>query len=412
MFKKTISLALSIVLVTTMSFASLADVKNEKNKLSNLEKKERKLVEQKKDLKKKKKDAQEYIANVDKQIGDVAKDIYKTQGQLKKVDKKIVKTKKKLNKAKKSIKIQTRDMTKRIQYMYENGSSEILDMLLNSKGISDFLSKAEYITELSEYDRKMLNKLKETKNAIKKSKEVLETSKIQLDGLQEEQKNRQTTLKKLSASKKAELKDYSKLLKNKEADSNKITEEIAAQKSAIAAAEAAEEARQRQIAQEAARQSDAINKKNNAAYKKHGKNGGGSYNQGVSGGGWTWPCPGHTSVSSGFGTRKDPFGGGGSYMHNGIDIPAPAGTPIVAASSGTVAWSSYSTTAGNWIGISHGNGVVSVYMHMSSRIAVAGQHVNKGQTIGLVGTTGSSTGNHLHFGVQLNGSYVNPLGYV
>ena len=84
----------------------------------------------------------------------------------------------------------------------------------------------------------------------------------------------------------------------------------------------------------------------------------------------------------------------------------------MAASAGTVAWSSFSSTAGNWIGISHGNGVVSVYMHMSARIAKAGQHVNKGQTIGLVGTTGSSTGNHLHFGVQKNGAYVNPHNYV
>ena len=84
----------------------------------------------------------------------------------------------------------------------------------------------------------------------------------------------------------------------------------------------------------------------------------------------------------------------------------------MAAASGTVEWSNMNTTAGNWIGINHGNGVYTVYMHMSVRLVAEGTKVSQGQTIGLVGTTGSSTGNHLHFSVRKNGAYVSPWNYV
>ena len=281
-------------------------------------------------------------------------------------------------------------MAKRIQFMYENGDTEMIDMLLNSDGISDFLNKAEYISELSSYDRQMLNKLKETKNKIAKTKDDLYDEQDNLFALQKKQESEQASLKKLEASKKKELSGYDNLIQNEEASEKEIDAEIRAQQAKIAAAEAAE---------------NNYNKTASRSVKYKGS-------KGVAGGGWTWPCPSSHTITSEFGYRSDPFGGSGGGYHSGIDIGAPSGTPIVAAHSGTVAWSNFSTTAGNWIGISHGNGIVSVYMHMSARIAKAGQHVNKGQTIGLVGTTGSSTGNHLHFGVQKNGSYVNPHNYV
>ena len=121
---------------------------------------------------------------------------------------------------------------------------------------------------------------------------------------------------------------------------------------------------------------------------------------------WTWPVPGHMTISSDYSMRSDPFGSGSTSMHNGIDIPAPSGTKIVAASDGTLAWANYSSTAGNWIGINHGNNVYSVYMHQSSfaKGLKVGQKIRKGQTIGYVGTTGNSTGNHLHFEIRMGGA--------
>lgn len=117
-------------------------------------------------------------------------------------------------------------------------------------------------------------------------------------------------------------------------------------------------------------------------------------------------------VSSWFGPRRDPFGSGRTVLHYGIDIPAASGVPIVASKGGTVTRSEYSGGYGNVVIISHGSGFSTLYAHCSKRVASVGQNVKQGDVIAYVGTTGSSTGNHLHFGVIANGSYVNPDNYL
>ena len=132
----------------------------------------------------------------------------------------------------------------------------------------------------------------------------------------------------------------------------------------------------------------------------------------VSGNGYfTHPCPGMSSQSSYFGEVRQ--GIGDPNPHKGNDYAAPAGTPIYAAAAGTVTIADYSSSAGYWVVINHGNGLVTKYMHMYQRPLVsADQTVQKGQHIGGVGTTGMSTGNHLHFQVELNGEAVNPSNYM
>ena len=388
MLKKNLKIVISLLIVASLSLNFAMFVKSDK--VGNLKKKQEAVSKKKETYKKKKSEAKKYLASVDKQLTDVSTQIYETKNKLGKTQKEIKKTEKRLKAAKESVSVQYQDMKKRIQFMYENGDAQMLDMLLNSKSIGDFLNKAEYISELSTYDRKMFNKLKDTQQKIAKAKSNLKTEQDNLTALQDKQKADQASLKELENSKKKELAGYDDLIKDTEASEKKIADEIAAQQAAVAQAEQAEQ----NYNQQAAKQ---------PKYKG---------SKGRPGGGWTWPCPSSHTITSEYGYRSDPFGGKGGGFHSGIDIGAPAGTPIVAACAGTVAWSSFSSTAGNWIGISHGNGVVSVYMHMSARIAKTGQHVNKGQTIGLVGTTGSSTGNHLHFGVQKNGAYVNPHNYI
>ena len=117
------------------------------------------------------------------------------------------------------------------------------------------------------------------------------------------------------------------------------------------------------------------------------------------------------SYASEFGGREAPLEGA-STSHKGVDIGAATGTPIKAAASGTVVISTYSASAGNYIMINHGGGVYTVYMHMGSLGASVGDEVSQGDTIGTCGSTGNSTGPHLHFGIRINGSYVDPLGYV
>ena len=136
---------------------------------------------------------------------------------------------------------------------------------------------------------------------------------------------------------------------------------------------------------------------------------GGSSNVTV-GSSWLVPCS-YRMVSSPFGFRESPTTGASKY-HQGVDLAAPAGTPIIASRGGTVTVAGYSNSAGYYVTINHGDGFSSIYMHMTNYVVSSGQKVNQGQTIGYVGSTGISTGNHLHFGIAQNGAYVNPCNYV
>ena len=128
-------------------------------------------------------------------------------------------------------------------------------------------------------------------------------------------------------------------------------------------------------------------------------------------GGLIWPLPSSKRITSNFGKRKSPTKGASSN-HEGIDIGAPTGDKVIAAASGEVVIAKYSYSAGNYIMINHGSQLFTVYMHLGKMDVKVGDEVILGQKIGEVGSTGYSTGPHLHFGVRKNGKYVNPLSYV
>ena len=123
-----------------------------------------------------------------------------------------------------------------------------------------------------------------------------------------------------------------------------------------------------------------------------------------------WPLPGRYNLSSLYGSRKHPVTGKANN-HTGIDVPAPSGTPIQACKSGVVTTSTYNNSYGNYVVVSHSDGTSTLYAHMSRRNASKGQTVSQGQVIGYVGTTGSSTGNHLHLEIRVNGSRRDPINY-
>ncbi|MEG1779498.1 MAG: peptidoglycan DD-metalloendopeptidase family protein, partial [Oscillospiraceae bacterium] len=126
---------------------------------------------------------------------------------------------------------------------------------------------------------------------------------------------------------------------------------------------------------------------------------------------YAWPVPGHSRISSKYGMRRHPTTG--VYkLHDGIDIPAPSGTPIIASVGGTVDRAAMQGAWGNCVTVKSGNGIMCRYAHMSRMAVKAGQVVNQGTVLGYVGTTGASTGNHLHFGIYINGSPVNPQSYI
>ena len=152
-----------------------------------------------------------------------------------------------------------------------------------------------------------------------------------------------------------------------------------------------------------------VNTNNSTATNSGTTNQGGSVGTG-GGGGWVRPCS-YTSITSPFGYRTPPTGGASTY-HQGVDLDTGTGWPVVAAKAGTVTIAGWGKAAGNYVQINHHDGFSSIYMHLSSIGVSAGQNVSAGQYIGATGSTGVSTGDHLHFGISLNGVYVNPCSYV
>lgn len=378
-FSKIWGVLISLALVISMSGAQIfADSISELNQQAN------EIESKNEELEAEKAEVQEYIDEIDSKISTAAANLNATNEKLSSTRNKIEKTEKELKEAEESIDVQYEDMKLRIQFMYENGDTEMLDLLLGSENFSDFINKAEYITELSQYDREMLDKLKNTKKKIADSKKTLEKEEKSLASLQSEQKGKMAELEALSSEKQAELANYNQQIDDNEAQMAKIESEIKAMEAKIAAAQ------------------KALEQQNNQQNKPTPK---------PSGNGYYWPVPGYTTVSSDYGYRTDPIHGG-TQFHTGIDIPAPTGTPIVAAQSGVVVWATGSSSAGNWVGISHADGAVSVYMHMSGFAVSEGQTVSAGQVIGYVGSTGWSTGAHLDFSVRVNGSSVNPWNYL
>ena len=285
---------------------------------------------------------------------------------------------------------QYQSMKKRIKYMYENGNSQVIELLMESENIGEFLNKAEYISQISEYDRDMLDEFQAVVKEVEAEEAALQTEYEELEVLRDDLLVKQSNLESLLSEKNLQISDLEK----------QIGDNAALLQDLIAQAEA-ERLKQEQAAAAAA-----------AAAQNSGNSGGGSsyvppvIDNVVSGNGqFTNPCPAGY-VSSTFGYRDFD-----SSFHKGLDLAAPEGTPTYAAADGVVLIAGWSDSAGNWIVIDHGNGFVGKYMHHSGLLVSAGQTVTKGQPIGLVGNTGNSFGAHLHFQLELNGAPVDPQAY-
>ena len=304
-------------------------------------------------------------------------------------------------------------MKMRIKYMYEKGDSSYLNLLLEARSLSELLNRAEYVSKISEYDRKMLDQYVATKESIADSKKKLETEKAELQEMKTQTEAKQDSVQLLLNEKNKELQNVNAQIGEKSAQAKAYEDDIKAQEAKIVQMEAeikkkeAEEAAKK-AAEEAARKAAAAGKTNNSTGKG---NTGSTTTTSTGGSSLRWPCPASGRITSGYGNRKSPTAGASSN-HKGIDISASTGSSIVAAAGGTVSIATYSYSAGNYVVLNHGNGLSTVYMHCSQLLVSAGDTVKAGQTIAKVGSTGYSTGSHLHFAVRKNGSYVNPSSYV
>ncbi|MBR3602816.1 MAG: peptidoglycan DD-metalloendopeptidase family protein [Lachnospiraceae bacterium] len=328
-----------------------------------------------------KNDIQGYIKSLDGQINILTNEITAFE---RKIEEKIVdieETRISLEQAKEACEQQYEAMKLRIRYMYENGKSNILEIFIGLESMAEMLKQATFMEAVYTYDRNMLDEYTAIKDEIARKENVLEAELNNLELMQAELRTQKEKIDNIVNRKKGELiekngeisdalvnrKDYEEELEQQEKLLNEIEEEIA---------KAANPDR---------------------------------YTGTISG--FIWPCPDYNRISSYFGPRPQPVPGA-STNHKGIDLTASYGTAILASASGMVTTATHSNSAGNYIVIAHGNGMSTVYMHCSLLLVSVGDNVEQGEMIAKVGSTGYSSGNHLHFGIIKNGTYVDPLEYV
>lgn len=329
--------------------------------------------EQLSDLEKEKAAAEQEKENLSQELEEIVADMAEIKEQIEAKEAELEKKEEELIQAQIDENDQYESMKKRIKYMYENGSGQFIEVLFEAKNITDFLNKAEYISTISDYDRDMLKEFQDVVAEVEAQEQQLQKEYDEIEAMQNELIEKQETVE--------------TLISEKDSEIDEMSEELQELKEAVATAE----------------------RKQRERASSYSNSAGASV---VSGNGmFTHPCPGYTRISSYFGWREQPLPGA-STNHKGMDFAAPTGTPIYAAAAGTVTSAGYSGNAGNLIIINHGNGLQTYYMHCHKIYVRAGQTVSKGQNIAIVGTTGNSTGPHLHFQVMSGGTPVNPQNYL
>ena len=365
-----------------------ASIQQKKDEISQAKEERKKLQQGLSDIKKmvsnlekSKTSLENYVKELDGQLISVENKIRELKDLITEKEEEIEQTKKELEEAIRIEETQYEEMKIRIKFMYEKGNQFYLDMMLGASSFGDMLNKAEYVELISSYDRQKLEEFQLNRELIEICKQELEEE--------------EALLQEAKAAVEKEQENLEVLIDTKEKEITAYETDIATQEQAI-----------KEYEEYIREQDETI-----AALEKALKEMEGSSNLKYDGGMFKWPAPSYTRISSDYGWRIHPTLGVNKF-HNGVDMAAPGGSPILAAYDGTVAAAGYSSTMGNYIYLNHGSGLVTIYMHASALYVSAGQEVSKGDKIAAVGTTGRSTGNHLHFGVRLNGEYVSPWNYL
>lgn len=304
---------------------------------------------------------------------------------------------------------QTELLRSRIRAMEENSTYSYASFIFDSSSVTELLSRIGDVNDIMHYDKT----LEEEYMAAREDVESIKKS-------YEEARHEQVLLQKELDTKQAELDAQVEAAYTMIADIETLSDDAQAEYDAIAEEEAkAEETLQEAIRKRAAEQAkyNQNNNSNNGGGGNSGGSGGNSGGGGSSGGGSAtslsnlqWPVPSCTLITSRFGYRVAPTTGASTY-HGGLDIGAGMGASIVAAGAGDVIYAGANGGYGNCVMIDHGNGVVTVYAHMSSIGVSYGQYVTAGQYVGAVGSTGVSTGPHCHFEIRINGAQTDPAAY-
>jgi murein DD-endopeptidase MepM/ murein hydrolase activator NlpD len=345
------------------SRAKLQDVsrqiQQQKNNISNVKKQEKSILDQLNDVETNIATTQQEIDALDDKISYLEKDIDKTEQEIKEREEKLQE--------------QIDYLSERLVYMYEDGMEvSYMEVLFSATDIKDFLTRYDLLQFIVENDMELIETINKEKRALDVKKADLEIQKRELVDLKASQE-----------AKKAQL---SEQREEKQVLLGNVRQEKSSYEKALKELE------------QASRELEAIIRKAQT---------GEQLGTGV----YTWPAPGYSSITSPYGWRYHPILKV-NKLHTGVDIGAPMGANIVAADAGKVIYAGWQNGYGQTVIIDHGAGKSTLYGHQSKIMVSYGQSVDKGQIIGKVGSTGWSTGPHLHFEVRINGSPTNPMSYL
>lgn len=360
---------------TTVFADNISDLQQQQNDLKNQQKDVKKQINAKSS---EKKTLTQQLADINKEMNDVQQTIDGLDAEISETQEKITFTETEISNKQRDYDGRLAIFNQRLKEMYQYGDVNFLEVLLNSSSLTDFLTRFEYMKYIARNDQKLLDEVKALKA-----------------GLEEEQKNLNSMKTSL------EVKKQNQVAKSQElATASQKKQDLVAQINA-------EQDALYDILEDLEAESKALNSKIQQLQAAQAAKNGSTKAPGA----YVWPCPSSHTITSNYGYRVHPVTGA-KKLHTGMDIGASYGAAVVAAAGGTVIMSQYYGGYGNCIIIDHGGGVATLYGHMSSLVAKNGQTVKAGETIGKVGSTGVSTGNHLHFEVRINGSTVNPANYV
>lgn len=304
------------------------------------------------------------VYEAERKVNKLQSDIATKQNAIENTKADIVKTEKEIDE-------QSESLNKRLAVMYKTGSVGIVDVILSSNNITELITNIGMVQKVLDNDKSVLKELKEKSDKLDKLRKQQEEQEAALEA---DKKNVQAT--------KDSLKNQADAYKAQEEKLNREADQLAAQAAAAQAAADAKLSAQRQQS-------------------------GQSPSAASSGGGYLWPIASGGIITSPFGYRVHPIYGYRKF-HSGVDIAVGTGTPVRAISDGVVTRASWYGGFGNCVIISIGGGRSTLYGHLSGYAVSNGQYVSKGQTVAYVGSTGASTGPHLHFSLLEYGSYVNP----
>lgn len=345
------------------------------------------LKEIKKNLEAQKASLKDYVKELDDSLAIIEQNIADLKEKINTKEKEIEETKEELESAIKREENQKESMAAHIRMVYERGNTSMVEMLLKAKNFGDFLNRADKVEKMVAYDQEMLEAYKIVTEYVELCKEELELEKEILDETKANVEAEQKNLEELIEQKSRELTKYEADISNKEKAIQEYEEQIRAQEEEIKLLEAAVAEERRKLLASSGKPI--------------------SYDGGM----FKFPLASFTAVSDEYGWRINPITGKQEF-HSGVDLAAPKGTAIYAAYDGVVVAAAYNASMGNYVMINHGDGLYTIYMHASALYVSKDDVVAKGDTIAAVGTTGFSTGNHLHFTVRLNGAYVSPWEYL